>query len=90
MRRRVIKGNARPSWFPTPDGRLYLSGQDLAELYAVAIPDGGGVLYHLATLPVEAEGQAIDWDESDKGVLYGITRRTREILRMKAPPLAGR
>jgi hypothetical protein len=73
-----------------PDGQLYLSGHDLPELYVVSIPDGGGVLDHLATLPMEAEGQAIDWDESDKGVLYGITRRTREILRMKAPPLAGR
>jgi hypothetical protein len=43
------------------------------------------VLDHLATLPMEAEGQAIDWDESDKGMLYGITRKTREILAMKAP-----
>lgn len=68
-----------------PDGRLYISGHDLPELYVVAIPNGGGVLDHLATLPMEAEGQAIDWDETDKGVLYGITRRTREILRMRAP-----
>lgn len=65
------------------DGRLYLSGHDLPELYVVALPDGGGVLDHLATLPMEAEGQAIDWDESDKGMLYGITRRTREILQMR-------
>ena len=69
-----------------PDGRLYLSGHDLPELYVVALPAGGGVLDHLATLPMEAEGQAIDWDESDKGMLYGITRKTREILAMKAPP----
>lgn len=68
-----------------PDGRLYLSGHDLPELYVVAIPNGGGVLEHMATLPMEAEGQAIDWDESDKGMLYGITRRSREILAMKAP-----
>ena len=68
-----------------PDGRLYLSGHDLPELYVVALPAGGGVLDHLATLPMEAEGQAIDWDESDKGMLYGITRKTREILAMKAP-----
>lgn len=68
-----------------PDGRLYLSGHDLPELYVVALPQGGGVLDHVATLPMEAEGQAIDWDESDKGMLYGITRKTREILAMKAP-----
>lgn len=68
-----------------PDGRLYLSGHDHPELYVVAIPDGGGVLDHVETLGMEAEGQAIDWDESAPGVLYGITRRTREILAMTAP-----
>lgn len=69
-----------------PDGRLYLSGHDLPELYAVKIPvGGGGVLEHVETIPMEAEGQAIDWDESQPGMLYGITRRTREILAMKVP-----
>ena len=68
-----------------PDGRLYLSGHDHPEVYVVGFPAGGGVLDHLATYAMEAEGQAIDWDESTPGVLYGILRRTREILAMKAP-----
>ena len=68
-----------------PDGRLYLSGHDHPELYAVTIPAGGGVLDHAETIAMEAEGQAIDWDESRPGMLYGITRRTREILAMKIP-----
>ena len=68
-----------------PDGRLYLTGHDLPELYVVAIPDGGGVLDHVETYGIEAEGQAVDWDESAPGMLYGITRRTREILAMRAP-----
>ena len=69
-----------------PDGRLYLSGHDLPELYAVKIPvDGGGVLEHVETIKMDAEGQAIDWDESAPGMLYGITRRSREILAMKVP-----
>lgn len=68
-----------------PDGRLYLTGHDLPELYVVAIPMGGGVLDHIATYGVEAEGQAVDWDESAPGMLYGITRRTREILAMRVP-----
>jgi hypothetical protein len=68
-----------------PDGRLYLTGHDRPELYVVALPEGGGVLDHLETLGIEAEGQAIDWDESEPGVLYGITRRTREILAMRTP-----
>ncbi len=68
-----------------PDGRLYLSGHDHPELHVVALPEGGGEMRHLGTLPMEAEGQAIDWDESAPGMLYGITRRTREILAMRAP-----
>jgi len=68
-----------------PDGRLYLSGHDRPELYVMVLPDGGGVLDHVDTLGMEAEGQAIDWDESEPGMLYGITRRTREILAMKVP-----
>ncbi len=68
-----------------PDGRLYLSGHDHPELYVVAFPQGGGTLDHVETLGMEAEGQAVDWDESTPGVLYGITRRTREILAMRLP-----
>lgn len=68
-----------------PDGRLYLSGHDRQELYVMGIPAGGGVLDHLDTVGMEAEGQAIDWDESQPGVLYGITRSTREILMMRLP-----
>jgi hypothetical protein len=69
-----------------PDGRLYLSGHDRPELYALKIPEGGGGVLELQqTIPMEAEGQAIDWDESQPGMLYGITRRTREILAMKVP-----
>lgn len=69
-----------------PDGRLYLSGHDLPELYVVALPDGGGVLEHVATYGIEAEGQAIDWDEAAPGMLYGITRSSREILAMCVLP----
>ncbi|MBD3835838.1 hypothetical protein [Brevundimonas sp.] len=72
-----------------PDGRLYLTGHDLPELYAVVLPEGGGVLDHVATYAIEAEGQAADWDESQPGMLYGITRRTREILAMRVPVPTG-
>lgn len=67
------------------DGKLYLSGHDLPELYVMQLPKGGGVLDHLDTVGMEAEGQAIDWDERQPGMLYGITRRTREILAMRLP-----
>lgn len=68
-----------------PDGKLYLSGHDLPELYVMRLPAGGGVLDHLGILGMEAEGQAIDWDESLPGMLYGITRRSQEIIAMRIP-----
>lgn len=68
-----------------PDGQLYLSGHDHPEAYVVAFPKGGGTLIHTATYAMEAEGQAIDWDESQPGHLYGILRRTREVVVMKKP-----
>lgn len=66
-----------------PDGRLYLTGHDRPEMYAMALPAGGAVLDHVGTIPIEAAGQAIDWDEADPGMLYGIDRSGGTILQMK-------
>lgn len=66
-----------------PDGRLYLTGHDRPELYAVTLPQGGAVLDHVATIPIEAAGQAIDWDEAAPGDLYGIDRTGGRILQMR-------
>lgn len=70
-----------------PDGRLYLTGHDRPELYAVTLPKGGPVLDHVATIPIEAPGQAIDWDEAAPGVLYGIDRAGGAALQMRVPLL---
>lgn len=69
-----------------PDGRLYITGHDHPELYILALPKGGAVLDHVGTISVPVEGQAIDWDESQPGVLYGISRPNREILAMRVLP----
>ena len=68
-----------------PDGRLYLTGHDKPELYVVTLPDGGAVLDHVATLPIEAAGQAIDWDEREPTMLYGIDRMGGTMLQMRVP-----
>lgn len=68
-----------------PDGRLYLTGHDRPELYALTMPRGGAVLDHVATIPIEAAGQAIDWDEAEPGMLYGIDRARGVILQMRVP-----
>jgi len=68
-----------------PDDRLYVTGHDRPELYTLALPDGGATLDHVATYAIEAEGQAIDWDEAQPGILYGIARKTAAILEMRVP-----
>ena len=68
-----------------PDRRLYITGHDLPELYVLTLPLGGAVLDHVATIGIAAEGQAIDWDESDPGMLYGISRQGREMIAMRVP-----
>ena len=68
-----------------PDGRLYLSGHDLPELYAVTLPKGGATLDYAGTYAMAAEGQAIDWDESTPGVFWGITRKGGEMIEMRLP-----
>ncbi len=69
-----------------PDGRLYITGHDHPELYALALPKGGAVLDHLDTIGVAIEGQAIDWDESQPGMLYGISRASREVVALRVLP----
>jgi hypothetical protein len=69
------------------DGLLYVTGHDRPELYALQVPPGGGVLKHLATIPVGVEGQSVVWDPTSKRRLYGIRRRTGEVVAMEIPPL---
>lgn len=66
------------SW--TADGRLAVSGHDLPEVYILSLPTAGATLRLEATLPVAIEGQAIDWDPKRKGALWGISRKTRELM----------
>lgn len=72
------------------DGRLYVTGHDRPEVYVLAIPRRGNELTHVATIPIEAQGQAIAIDPSRPGVLYGISREKREVLEMQLPAVEGR
>lgn len=68
-----------------PDGRLYVTGHDLPEVYVLEIPRIGNELRHVATIGVAIEGQAIAFDRSRPGVLYGISRAKREVVEMQLP-----
>jgi hypothetical protein len=79
--------NSGGSW--GPDGRLYLTGHDAAELYVLALPAAGDRLQWLETLPAPIAGQGIAWDRSGPAELWGVVRASRRVLRMTAPRLSG-
>jgi len=70
--------NSGGSW--GPDGVLYLSGHDPAEIYRVRLPKMGSVLEVVDILPMNIRGQGIAWDRSQPGVIYGIIRATKKEL----------
>ena len=66
--------NSGGSW--GPDGYLYLTGHDPAELYRVRLPKAGSVLEVVDIIPMKIRGQGIAWDRSQPGTIYGIIRAT--------------
>jgi len=62
-----------------PDGKLYLSGHDPAEIYQMEFPEIGSVMRWVATVPADIAGQGIAWDHSEPGVFYGIVRKDRRV-----------
>ena len=66
--------NSGGSW--GPDGFLYLTGHDPAELYRMRLPKLGSVLELVDIIPMNIRGQGIAWDRSEPGVIYGIIRAT--------------
>lgn len=63
-----------------PNGLLYVTGHDRGEMYALRLPVRGTELEWSATLPAPIEGQAIAWDHSDLGVVYGIQRSKKSVV----------
>lgn len=68
--------NSGGSW--GPDGSLYLTGHDPAEVYKIRFPTAGSILEVEEIIPANIRGQGIAWDHSNPGVLYGIIRATDE------------
>ncbi len=66
--------NSGGSW--GPDGYLYLTGHDPAELYRMRLPKAGSVLELVDIIPMNIRGQGIAWDRSQPGVIYGVIRAT--------------
>lgn len=68
-----------------PDGLLYIMGHDRPEMYVLARPPMGPYLLHIATIAIDAEGQAFDFDESQPGHVCAISRPSRELRCFKMP-----
>jgi hypothetical protein len=64
--------NSGGSW--GPDGSLYLTGHDPAELYRMRFPKAGSVLELDEIIPMNIRGQGVAWDRSDRGAIFGIIR----------------
>jgi hypothetical protein len=71
-----------------PDGWLYLLGHDRPEMYVVARPAMGPVLIHLATIALEAEGQAFSWARDGSRTIFTIDRRKRLVRAIELPAVA--
>lgn len=69
------------------DGLLYLFGHDRPEMYVLAKPKMGPVLEHIATIEVDAAGQAFAWDRSAERHLYAINRPTGTVRVFEMPEI---
>lgn len=63
-----------------PDGFLYVTGHDAKELHILRFPAQGSAMEWLGTLAIPMEGQAFAWDPRSPEILYGILKRTREVI----------
>jgi hypothetical protein len=77
--------NSGGSW--GPDGRLWLTGHDLDEVYVMEPPKAGAELRWIATVKLPGvEGQGISWDLTDrKPTLWAIKRSTKQVLQFDVP-----
>lgn len=66
-----------------PNGTLYCTGHDHAELYVLRIPEAGNVLEYLETVPAPIAGQGIAWRLKPDPQLFGIRRAKREVVQME-------
>jgi len=72
-----------------PDGQLYASGHDRPEVYGLRLPVAGTTLELARTVPVPMEGQAIAFDRTGSGLLYGVIRDKKQVVTAPIGEVAG-
>lgn len=68
-----------------PDGYLYILGHDRPEMYVLARPKMGPRLVHLATIALEAEGQAFSFAPGPNRHIFAIDRRKGQVREIALP-----
>jgi hypothetical protein len=71
-----------------PDGWLYLLGHDRPEMYVVARPTMGPTLVHIATIDLEADGQAFSWAQDGSRTVFTVDRRKGLVRAIEIPSVA--
>lgn len=71
-----------------PDGWLYLLGHDRPEMYVVGLPKMGPALVHVATIALEAEGQAFSWAQDGRRVVFTVDRRKGLVRSIEVPEIS--
>lgn len=70
-----------------PDGLLYLFGHTLPELYVLAKPKMGVELIHIATIDLDAGGQAFVFDPTEARRIFTIDRSAGEVRAFRLPEI---
>ncbi len=71
-----------------PDGYLYVMGHDRPEMYVLAAPPMGPYLLHIATIAVEAEGQAFSFVRGERRRIAAVSRRgEKRVLEIEIPAI---
>jgi len=70
-----------------PDGLLYVIGHDLPEIYVLARPAMGPTLIHVATIAVEAEGEAFTWAPGRGRTIFTVDHHKGRVLEITLPPV---
>ncbi len=73
-----------------PDGWLYLLGHDRPEMYVVGRPPMGPTLIHIATIDLEAAGQAFSWAQDGSRSIFAIDRQKSLVRRIEIPAVTPR
>lgn len=78
IKRFIPMSNSGGSW--GPDGLLYCTGHDRAELYVLKLPKTGSILELIEMLLINSGGQGIAWDRFNPGVIYTILKKDRQVV----------